>query len=71
MLNKKFKIGDMIRWYVSYADDPDLIRDGGLGLLLCTRQPALEAAPKLFDVYRFKNNDIITLTMRDIEHIKE
>ena len=71
MLSKQFQIGDLIRWYTSYADDPDLIRDVGTGLVLNVKEVQHTIPYKLFDVYRFKNSDIISVTERDIEYLKE
>ncbi len=71
MLNKEFKIGDIVKWYTSYADDPDLIRDVGSGIVLRINDVKHTVPYKLFDVYRFKNSDIISVTERDIECLKE
>lgn len=71
MSNNDFKIGDLVKWYTTYADDLDLVKDAGPGILLCIRKKSYGRAYEIFDVYRFKNNDIISVTARDIEHLKE
>jgi len=71
LLNKEFKIGQLIKWYTSYADDPGIIKDAGNGIVLKIRELSYEKPYKLFDVYRFKKSDIISVTTRDLEHLKE
>ena len=70
-MNKEFKIGQLVKWYTSYADDPDIIKDAGKGIILNIKDKKYTKPYKLFDVYRFKKSDIISVTTRDIEHLKE
>ena len=71
MLNRQFKIGQLVKWYMPYADDPGIIKDAGSGIVLKVRKLDYEKPYQLFDLYRFKKSDIISVTTRDLEHLKE
>ena len=64
----KLKIGDLVRWQVCYDDDPDIIRDAGLGILLHIKEiedrhnSDKTRKKKLFSVYRNIHKDTMTLT---------
>ena len=70
------KVGSIVKWWTRYADD--IIRDAGHGLVLNIktfeyRSPAQEdiVEYKNFDIYRFKFNDIMSISQRDVEILKE
>ena len=64
----KLKIGDLVRWQECYDDDPDIIRDAGIGILMKIRevegvhQSSASEKKQLFSVYRNTHQDILILT---------
>ena len=66
------KVGSIVAWQEPYADDPDIIRSAGLGILIRILQresPFTKDKYNVFEVYRNKFNDIITLSEFDIESL--
>ena len=70
------EIGDIVKWWTRYADD--IIRDAGAGLVLNIKSFEYHSLVgdksieyKNFDIYRFKFNDIMCISQRDIEILKE
>jgi len=76
----KMDIGDLIQWQTPYDGDPSLIKDAGLGIIMKIQEHVYDAGtltipgPELkytvFEVYRNKFNDIITLS-EDYISLKE
>jgi len=59
------QVGSLVQWQVAYDDDPDIIKDAGIGVIVSTK-PVSNLSPdlkyNLFEVYRNKFNDIITIS---------
>ena len=62
-----FNIGDLVKWYLSYADDPDLIKDAGIGLITSIQPPEKRKYLCLeninVSVYRFRQQDVMDFSL--------
>jgi len=59
------QVGSLVQWQVAYNDDPDIIKDAGLGVIVAIKpisSPYLKTKYNLFEVYRNEFNDIITIS---------
>jgi hypothetical protein len=59
------QVGSLVQWQVAYNDDPDIIKDAGFGVIVATKSvndPFSDLKYNLFEVYRNKFNDIITIS---------
>ena len=59
------QVGSLVQWQIAYNDDPDIIKDAGIGVIVGTRSISgtyLDLKYNLFEVYRNKFNDIITIS---------
>lgn len=70
------EVGTIVKWWTRYADD--IIMEAGNGLVLNVKNMEYQSVSgdsvvkyKNFDVYRFKFNDIMSISERDIEILKE
>ena len=74
MQHHKFVTGQLIKWYEYYADG-DIVKDAGTGVIVGTKTNFYESSSgniieyTNFEVYRNKNNDIITLNENDLESL--
>ena len=78
MLSKSssIEVGAIVKWWTRYADD--IVKEAGNGLVLNIKDMEYHSVfgdtllkYKNFDVYRFKFNDIMSISERDIEILKE
>jgi hypothetical protein len=79
-LKHNMRTGSLIQWQEPYNDDPSLIKDAGLGIVMKIKEHVYspesstgfceELKYTVFDVYRNKFNDIITLS-EDYISLKE
>ncbi len=64
------KIGDLIKWYETYADDMDIVKDAGLGIILGSQKREYKNDKfMLYTVYRNKTSDTMNFHERDITTI--
>ena len=68
--------GSIVKWWTRYADD--IIMEAGKGIVLNVKNMEYQSVSgdsvvkyENFDVYRFKFNDIMSISERDIEILKE
>jgi len=73
---ESIEVGTLVKWWTRYADD--IIKEAGKGLVLNVKNMEYRSVIgdsvvkyKNFDVYRFKFNDIMSISDRDIEILKE
>lgn len=64
MSKKDISVGDLVRWVTSYDDDPDLIKDAGIGIVITEG-----SASNRFIVYRNKFNDIIDVSEASLRRL--
>mgnify|MGYP003624763365 FL=1 len=74
------RIGSLIQWRLPYDDGLGIIKDAGMGIIVKIKEhvyeggtlngPGKELRYTVFDVYRNKFNDIITLS-EDYISLKE
>tara|TARA_Y100000592_G_scaffold99477_2_gene175673 strand:- start:2380 stop:2601 length:222 start_codon:yes stop_codon:yes gene_type:complete len=68
----KFQKGALVKWYESYADDLDMIKGYGLGILMGAKVHKYEQNTyTTLTVYRNRFNDIITLPESNVEIISQ
>ena len=61
-----FSVGELVRWYETYAYD-DIVKDSGIGILL---EFSDYSQYRGFKVYRIKKQDIVYLYDGDVEKLK-
>ena len=62
-----FSIGELIRWYETYAND-DIVKDTGVGILLEQRN---YSDYKTYKVFRIEKQDTVFLFDQDIAKLRE
>ena len=62
-----FSIGELIRWYETYAND-DIVRDTGVGVLL---ECCSFANYQTYKVFRVERQDIVYLSDEDIAKLNK
>ena len=63
------KIGDLIKWYETYADI-DIVKDTGTGIVIGSQKKEYKSDKfMLYTVYRNKANDTMSFHERDITTI--
>jgi|7_EtaG_2_1085326.scaffolds.fasta_scaffold06650_5 hypothetical protein len=70
-----YSIGDLVKWYLSYADDPDLIKDAGIGLITSIQPPDKRKYVCQeninVSVYRFRQQDVMNFSLMHIIKINK
>ena len=62
-----FSIGELVRWYETYAND-DIVKDTGVGILLEQRD---YPDYKTYKVFRIEKQDTVFLFDQDIAKLNE
>ena len=62
-----FSIGELVRWYETYAND-DIVKDTGVGILLEQRD---YPDYKTYKVFRIEKQDTVFLFNQDIAKLNE
>jgi|ETNvirnome_6_100_1030635.scaffolds.fasta_scaffold13303_7 hypothetical protein len=67
-----YNIGDLVRWYEYYANDADILKDSGHGIVLEKKTYNLKHADKIYInyvIHRTRNNDTMLFESRELEKI--
>lgn len=62
-----FSIGELVRWYETYAND-DIVKDTGVGIILEQRD---YSDYKTYKVFRIEKQDTVFLFDQDIAKLNE